>query len=77
MISSKFMQPNAGVHAVVPFASKETTEMSVCLLGYAGWTWLVHSSTRHQLCLCALLLLANVFSRDVMEGFPQSFFALD
>lgn len=56
---------------------KHITEMSVRLLDYAGWTWLIHSSTRHQLCLCALLLLANVFSRDVMEGFPQSFFALD
>lgn len=51
--------------------------MSICLLDCAGWTWLIHSSTRHQLCLCALLLLANVFSREVMEGFPQSFSALD
>lgn len=50
---------------------------NVCLFDYAGWTWLIHTSTRHQLCLRALLLLANTFSQDVMEGFHQSFFALD
>lgn len=59
------------------FTATLVIEMSIWLFDYAGRTWLIHGSTRHQLCLRALLLLANLLSRHVTEGFPQSFFAPD
>lgn len=73
MMSSTLIQPHPSSHAVCFQLKVSAGQWNVELFDYAGWTWRIRGSTRHRLCLCALLLLANVFSWGVMEGFPIKF----